>query len=274
MQNETPLKQELQQEPVSQTPIPNEQVEQSVTQGSELKAQSPELQAQGPKPKAQSSKGLLVVVAIFVLLLLIGGGVGGYLLWKNSKDKDSSTDTEVEQTEEDESTTTTTTTETTEDSTDSTEDETEEVDPYEGWNYKELEDCKLSFYYPSNLYFFNSSDEYICGEIATTAELPATEGSNLPLYITFGSFSWSDYDTPTDHYENLSSYPSQTIQTNTKKIDGEDCFYVIHTDEYGDTYYWIYFESGNEYYYVMWTGTELDNYQQTIDKILESVSME
>jgi hypothetical protein len=257
MQNETPLKQGLQQEPVSQ-----------VTQGSELKAQSPEPQVQGPKPKAQSSKGLLIVIAIFGFLLLIGGSIGGYLLWKNNKEKDSSTDTEVEQTEEDESTTTTTTTETTEDSTDSTEDETEEVDPYEGWETYENTDYGFSFRYPSHW----ETPEFSEYEFIDPDDPPFSVGIELEGEYLFGLYS-----NPSDGPHIGYVQETRKLKEEEITVEGEQVQVLwSNAPEYMD---YLYFATSDLYYSEeasfgidFYTNTEAD--WQIYKKIFQSAKFD
>lgn len=241
----------------------------------------------GIKKLFKTSRNIKIVS--FLIALITFGGVSLFvlLIYRNDDIQPSDTTEEQEETTEGEASggadtedtpadeSETTDTIESEPSDTSTTDTTEELqitDLYEGWTPIKLDTCHLSLYYPSEWY----ADDYeygdYCTRISILETIPATEPGNLPLLITIGVFL-SEYNTPEEHYENLKQYPSVKVITGTKKVDGEDRFYVEYTDEYSYTSYHIYYEVNGVYYAVVWQGTDIEENQDSIDKLIESIKI-
>lgn len=143
---------------------------------------------------------------------------------------------------------------------------------YEGWKQINLASCDISLYYPSEWYTHDYEYGDYCTRISTLEEISTTEPSNLPLLITVGVFL-SEYESPESYYNALKQYPSQQVEVGTKKVDGEDRLYVVHTDEWNHTYYHIFYQVGDDYFSITWTGTEIETHQDKINQLIDSIDI-
>jgi len=140
-----------------------------------------------------------------------------------------------------------------------------------------FDQCKIKLTYPQDLYAVENDNEFICLDLFDEQDPPATETANLPIsfrvYRYDSESTTPDLKDPAAYYTNLSQFPSVTVEEKTKTIDSQETLYFVYTDEYDDVFHKVYYQSGGDYYAIVWTGTDLDTYQDTIDTIIDSIDI-